>query len=180
MPAFTTLAAVHPGAELLEALARVSTAGPVWIDGAGQLEGVELLVTGDTADAARALPGRFTLLHLVGPSGGPVSGTLARASGAGGEGGGGGLGRARSAGGPGGGGVGGGGGGRGAEGGRRGGGRGRPGAAPAGAKPARRAVILVAQPIVRRAPCAGLGKGRCCKRNRCGARRARGGRRWTG
>jgi hypothetical protein len=92
------LVAIEPGAELLDALAQLSAAGPVWIDGAGQLEGVELLVTGDTADAARALPGRFTLLHLVGPSGGPFSATLARASGAGIEVLGGVLVRARSAG----------------------------------------------------------------------------------
>jgi hypothetical protein len=84
--------------DLLEALAEVSRAGEAWIDGSGHLEGVELKVAGEASDPVRALKGRFTLLHLAGPSGGPYAVTLARASEAGIEVRGGMLIRARSAG----------------------------------------------------------------------------------
>jgi hypothetical protein len=84
--------------DLLEALAEVSRAGEAWIDGTGHLEGIELRVAGEATDPVRALKGRFTLLHLAGPSGGPYAATLARASDGGIEVRGGVLIRARSAG----------------------------------------------------------------------------------
>ncbi|HEX9298326.1 MAG TPA: hypothetical protein VF881_20950, partial [Polyangiaceae bacterium] len=49
----------------------------------GYVEEVELRVAGEAVDQVRALRGRFTLLHLAGPSGGPFSVMLARASGSG-------------------------------------------------------------------------------------------------
>jgi hypothetical protein len=82
----------------LEALAEVSRAGEAWIDGTGHLEGIELRVAGEATDPVRALKGRFTLLHLAGPTGGPYAVTLARASDGGIEVRGGVLIRARSAG----------------------------------------------------------------------------------
>jgi hypothetical protein len=98
MRSSTTLRPIGPGVDLLEALAEVSRAGEAWIDGTGHLEGIELRVAGEATDPVRALKGRFTLLHLAGPSGGPYAATLARASDGGIEVRGGVLVRARSAG----------------------------------------------------------------------------------
>jgi hypothetical protein len=94
----TTLYPIGPGADLLEALAELSRKGEGWIDGTGHLEGVELRIAGETSDPVQALKGRFTLLHLAGPSGGPYAATLARATEAGIEVRGGMVVRARSAG----------------------------------------------------------------------------------
>jgi hypothetical protein len=80
MRSSTTLHPIGPGVDLVEALGEVSRAGEAWIDGTGQIEGIELRVAGDTTDPLRALKGRFTLLHLAGPSGGPYAVTLARAA----------------------------------------------------------------------------------------------------
>jgi hypothetical protein len=98
MRSSTTLVPIGPGVDLLEALAELSRGGEAWIDATGHLEGVELRVAGEATDPVRALKGRFTLLHLAGPSGGPYSATLARATDAGIEVRGGVLVRARSAG----------------------------------------------------------------------------------
>src|SRR5258705_2080839 len=80
MRSSTTLRPIGPGVDLLEALSEVSRAGEAWIDGTGHLEGIELRVAGEGTDPVRALKGRFTLLHLAVPSGGPYTVTLARAS----------------------------------------------------------------------------------------------------
>jgi hypothetical protein len=98
MRSSTTLYPIGPGVELLEALAEVSRGGEAWIDGTGHVEGVELRVAGEATDPVRAFKGRFTLLHLAGPSGGPYSVTVARAAESGIEVRGGVLVRARSAG----------------------------------------------------------------------------------
>jgi hypothetical protein len=98
MPAHTTLAAVPPGADLLETLAQLTKDGDAWLSATGEIEAVELLVAGEGADATRPLKGRFTLLQLAGPSKGPLAVTLARLSDAGIEVLGGLLVRARSAG----------------------------------------------------------------------------------
>jgi hypothetical protein len=94
----TNLFPIGPGVDLLEALAELSRGGEAWIDGTGHLEAIELRVAGEATDPVRALKGRFTLLHLAGPSGGPFALTLARATEAGIEVRGGMLVRARSAG----------------------------------------------------------------------------------
>jgi len=98
MRSSTTLYPIGPGVELLEALAEVSRGGEAWIDGTGHLEGIELRVAGEATDPVRALKGRYTLLHLAGPSGGPYTVTVARAAESGIEVRGGVLVRARSAG----------------------------------------------------------------------------------
>jgi len=76
----------------------LARAGDGWFDATGQVEGVELRVAGEATDPVRALRGRFTLVQLSGPTGGPYTATLARASDAGIEMRGGVLVRARSAG----------------------------------------------------------------------------------
>ncbi len=83
MPAALTLSTIEDGADLVDALVRLSSGFDAWINATGYVESVELRVAGEAVDQVRALPGRFTLLHLAGPSGGPFAVTLARASGAG-------------------------------------------------------------------------------------------------
>src|SRR4051812_14632779 len=80
MRSSTTLYPIGPGVDIMDALAEVSRAGDAWIDGTGHIEALELRVAGEASDPLRALKGRFTLLHLAGPSGGPYSVTLARAA----------------------------------------------------------------------------------------------------
>jgi hypothetical protein len=92
------LAAVPPGADLLEALSQLAKSGDAWFDATGDVEAVELRVAAEGTDVIRPLRGRFTLLHLAGASKGPYTVTLARASDAGMEVLGGVLLRARSAG----------------------------------------------------------------------------------
>jgi hypothetical protein len=83
MPAHTTLAAVPPGGDLVESLAQLAKGGDAWISATGEIEGVELMVAGESADAVRPLKGRFTMVQLSGPSKGPYAVTLARLSDAG-------------------------------------------------------------------------------------------------
>src|SRR5258706_6145493 len=98
MRSSTTLFPIGPGTDLLEALPELARAGEGWIDGTGHVEGVQLRVAGQATDPVRAVRGRFTLVQLSGPTGGPYSATLARATEAGIEMRGGVLVRARSAG----------------------------------------------------------------------------------
>jgi hypothetical protein len=69
---------IPAGRDVLEALAGSENDGVIWMQATGQLEDVELSLTG--ADANRTLQGRFTLLSLIGPPNGPFTVTLARAS----------------------------------------------------------------------------------------------------
>jgi predicted DNA-binding protein with PD1-like motif len=91
------LAIVAPGVDLLEGLSALPSAD-AWISGVGHVEDVELRVAAEGDDSAITMRGRFNLLSLAGPRGGPFTVTLARLS----EGGpqvlGGALVRARSAG----------------------------------------------------------------------------------
>jgi hypothetical protein len=80
MPASTILRTIEPGADVLEALADIGRAGEGWVNATGELDSVELRVAGEGADPVRVLRGRLTLLQLAGPSAGPFSVTLARAS----------------------------------------------------------------------------------------------------
>ena len=80
MRSATTLHPIETGVDLLDALGELSRRGEAWIDGTGHLEAVELRVAGEATDPVRALRGRYTLLHLAGPSGGPYAATLARAT----------------------------------------------------------------------------------------------------
>jgi hypothetical protein len=80
MRSATTLHPIETGVDLLDALGALSRRGEAWIDGTGHLEAIELRVAGEATDPVRALRGRYTLLHLAGPSGGPYAATLARAT----------------------------------------------------------------------------------------------------
>lgn len=91
-----TLKNVLAGADLMEALRELPESG--WAQGNGQVEGVEIRVAGEAVDPTRSLRGRLTLVSLQGPSGGPFTVTLARATDAGLELLGGALVKARSAG----------------------------------------------------------------------------------
>src|SRR5262245_50453797 len=83
MPAHTTLAAVPPGAELLDSLAQLAKSGEAWFSATGEVEAVELRLAAEAGDVTRSLKGRFTLVQMAGPSKGPFAVTLARASDAG-------------------------------------------------------------------------------------------------
>lgn len=56
-----------------------------WVQATGVVEAVELRLVGDGADPVRAPRGRFALVALAGPAGGPYMVTLSRASEAGAE-----------------------------------------------------------------------------------------------
>ena len=73
------LAVVAPGVDLLEGLTAIPGAD-AWISGVGYVEDVELRVAAEGADSTITLRGRFNLLSLVGPRGGPFSVTLSRLS----------------------------------------------------------------------------------------------------
>ena len=91
------LTLVPAGVELLDAIVRLATAEG-WINASGYVEAVELRVAADGGDKVTELVGRFNLLSLAGPRGGPFAATLARFSDAGPQVFGGELVRARSAG----------------------------------------------------------------------------------
>jgi hypothetical protein len=76
------LAFVAAGVDLVEALAQLGGADG-WVTGAGQIEAVELRVAAEGADVLTPLRGRFNLLSLAGPRGGPFAVTVARLSDAG-------------------------------------------------------------------------------------------------
>jgi hypothetical protein len=95
-PLTARLIFVAQGTDLLEALAAL--VGDGWVHGTGYVESVELRVAAEGSDAITLLRGRFNLLSLSGPRGGPLAVTLARLSDAGLEVLGGELVRARSAG----------------------------------------------------------------------------------
>jgi hypothetical protein len=80
MPSPTTLHTIEPGVDLIDRLAELGRSGEGWIQGTGHVEAVELRVAGEGADPVRSIRGRLTLLQLSGPSGGPFSATLARAT----------------------------------------------------------------------------------------------------
>lgn len=69
---------IASGEDLLPALSALEAGA--WVQGNGQVEGVELKLPGEATDVTRALRGRFTLVSLHGPAGGPFTVTLARAS----------------------------------------------------------------------------------------------------
>jgi len=73
---------IAAGVDLVEGLAQLAGADG-WVNGTGQVEAVELRVAAEGASAITVLRGRFNLLSLAGPRGGPFSVTLARLSDAG-------------------------------------------------------------------------------------------------
>jgi hypothetical protein len=81
-PPAARLAFIPPGVDLAEGLGRLGVADG-WVQGTGQVETVELRVAAEGADTVTSLRGRFNLLSLAGPRGGPFAVTLARLSDAG-------------------------------------------------------------------------------------------------
>jgi hypothetical protein len=71
------------GRGLIDMLAEGAGEVRGWVQGSGFVEEVELRVAGDGIDPRRTLRGRFTLVSLSGPVGGPYAVQLARASGGG-------------------------------------------------------------------------------------------------
>jgi hypothetical protein len=76
------LALVGAGTDLVEGLAALALVD-AWITGTGQVEDVTLRTAAAGADTQTVLRGRFNLLWLAGPRGGPFTVTLARISDAG-------------------------------------------------------------------------------------------------
>jgi len=77
-PAFRSIAS---GGELCEALAEAFERNRGWVQAAGFVDDVELRLGGDGADVRRTFRGRFALVQLGGPLGGPYGVTLSRAAG---------------------------------------------------------------------------------------------------
>jgi hypothetical protein len=74
-PAFRVLPS---GGELLEQLTSAFEDRHGWIQATGFVEDVELRLSGTSSEVRRAFPGRFTLVALGGPLGGPYGATLSR------------------------------------------------------------------------------------------------------
>jgi hypothetical protein len=79
----TKLAFIAPGHEILEAIAQQLPDADGWLQGAGYVDGVELRVAADNAETVTRLNGRFNLLSLTGPRGGPLTVMLSRMTDAG-------------------------------------------------------------------------------------------------
>src|SRR5687768_5343956 len=71
------------GRGLVDMLAEAAGDVRGWLQASGFVEEIELRVAGEGADPRRTLRGRFTLVSLSGPVGGPYTVQLARAGGAG-------------------------------------------------------------------------------------------------
>ena len=77
-PAFRSLPS---GGELTEALAEAFATHRGWIQATGFVEDPDLTLAGEGADVRRTFRGRFVLVALSGPLGGPYGVTLSRAVG---------------------------------------------------------------------------------------------------
>ena len=78
----TRLTFVAPGRELVESIAQFADTDG-WVQGVGYVDGAELRVATENAETVVRLSGRFNLLSLAGPRGGPFTVTLAKTSDAG-------------------------------------------------------------------------------------------------
>jgi hypothetical protein len=78
----TRLTFVAPGRELVESIAQFADTDG-WVQGVGYVDGAELRVATEDGETVVRLNGRFNLLSLAGPRGGPFTVTLARTSDAG-------------------------------------------------------------------------------------------------
>lgn len=72
---------ISTGATLVEALNELGEPGEGWVQAIGSVEQVELRVAGNTGEVRRLLKGRYTLVSLAGPLGGPYAVQLVRDSG---------------------------------------------------------------------------------------------------
>jgi hypothetical protein len=77
-PAFRT---IPDGRDLLEAFEEVFPPNEGWILASGEVDSVELKLVSNGADQRRTLKGRFSLVQLSGPRGGPFGVTLSRLEG---------------------------------------------------------------------------------------------------
>jgi len=77
------IVSIEDGQDLLEALARAIPGLQGWVQATGHVEDAELRVAGAGADPRRRLTGRWALVTLSGPAGGPFTALLARAADAG-------------------------------------------------------------------------------------------------
>jgi len=71
---------VGRGEELVAALGEAARGLDGWVQASGTVEAVEIRLCGEGANPVRAPRGRFALVHLAGPAGGPYGVTLSRAS----------------------------------------------------------------------------------------------------
>jgi hypothetical protein len=69
---------IPSGVELVERLSEAFSSHRGWIQAVGFVEDVELKLAGAGADVRRSFRGRFTLVQLSGPLGGPYGATLSR------------------------------------------------------------------------------------------------------
>jgi len=72
---------VPTGVELVERLAEAFASHRGWVQAVGFVEDVELKLPGSGADQRRVFRGRFALVQLSGPLGGPYGATLSRTDG---------------------------------------------------------------------------------------------------
>lgn len=79
------IVSIGRGEDLVSAIAEACSGVEGWVQATGAVEGVEIRLAGEGANPVRAPRGRFALVHLAGPTGGPYGVTLSRASDAGAE-----------------------------------------------------------------------------------------------
>ena len=76
-PPSPRLAVIAPGVDLIEGLSALS-AVDAWMTGAGYVDDAELRVAEGAGDSTTTVRGRYNLLSLAGPRGGPFTVTLGR------------------------------------------------------------------------------------------------------
>jgi hypothetical protein len=77
------LISLADGCEVIEELGKRTPKADGWLHATGHVEGAEIRVATEGADARRSLRGRYTLVSLGGPFGGPFGAVLARGTPAG-------------------------------------------------------------------------------------------------
>ena len=73
------LLTITPGQDVVDVLTRFCAERSVWVTASGDVEGADVRVTGD-GPPVRRMPGRATLVSLMGPGEGPFTVFLARAT----------------------------------------------------------------------------------------------------
>jgi predicted DNA-binding protein with PD1-like motif len=75
------LVRLRDGEDIVQALAAATSGAHGWVEAVGALEEVELRTSAHAGDARKRFRGRFTLVALGGPAGGPYGATLSREAG---------------------------------------------------------------------------------------------------
>lgn len=78
------LLTIPPGQDVVDVLIRFCEERSVWVQASGEVEGADVRVAGD-GPPVRRMPGRSTLVSLLGPGQGPFTVFLARATATGAE-----------------------------------------------------------------------------------------------